>query len=240
MNPLLDKIHSRGYWKVVIRPITFEEKRVQHKSALSHILRKTSVSIKGWSFPHVDDFREFDEGPDWIGQEIEWKPILEFWRFYQSGQFVYYSRMAEDWRYSSSQCLPHEGSSRNANLDMTEMVTRFTEIFEFAARLSFSEVGDTGTHLEIALANFRDYVIDTPSHLGGVYRKLQAHAPEMTYRKDLSSAELVTDKGDLALNAALEFFQCFKWDPGLELLRDIQEGILSRDQPLLLGRFISR
>ena len=240
MNPLLEKIRSRGYWKVVIRPSTFKDKRVQDRSTLEHILRKTSVSIKGWSFPNVDDFREFDEGPDWIGQEIEWKPILEFWRFYQSGQFVYYSRMAEDWRYSSSQCLTHEGRSRNANLDMTEMVTRFTEIFEFAARLSFSEVGDTGTHLEVTLANFGDYLIRTPSAPGVPYRICQANKPEMTYRNDLSSAELVTDKGDLALKAALEFFQRFKWDPGIELLRDIQAGILSRDQPQPLGRYISR
>ena len=33
-----------------------------NKSTLGHILGKTSVSIKGWNFPHVGDSREFDTG----------------------------------------------------------------------------------------------------------------------------------------------------------------------------------
>ena len=232
MSALLEKIRSRGYWKVVIRPTTFIEKRVHEKSTLGHLLGKTSVSIKGWDFPHVDDFREFDTGSDWIGQEIEWNPILELWRFYQSGQFVHYSRIAEDWRYSSSRYLPSQASRGDVYLDVKEVVLRFTEIFEFSARLSFTEVGDTGTHLEIALANFGNYLIRTTSHPGMPYQICQAHMPETKYKTDLSSAELVTNRGELALKAALEFFRCFKWDPSTELLRDIQAGILNRNQPL--------
>ena len=237
MNALMEKIRSRGYWKVVLRPATFEEKRVQDKSTLVHILGKTSVSIKGWNFPHVDDFREFDEGPDWIGQEIETGPILELWRFYQSGQFVHYFGMVEDWTDTPNQFLLYENGHKRVVLDAESVMARFTEIFEFAARLSFTEVGDAGTHMEISAVNISNYIL--PLRLrSGLVRMLEARKPEVTFRADPSTTELVVEKRDLALKTAVQFFQCFEWNPGVELLRDIQAGILSREQ--LQGPFILR
>ena len=237
MNALLEEIRSRGYWKVIIRPTTFKEKRVQDKSALEHILRKTSVSIKGWNFPHVDDFREFDTGPDWIGQEIETESILELWRFYQSGQFVHYFGMVEDWIDSPDQYLRYENNHKIVCLSAESVVTRFTEIFEFAARLSFTEVGDTGTHLEVAAVNISNHFL--PAQLNsGLGRLLQSRVTEVTFKTDPSRTELVAEKRDLALKAAIQFFRCFEWDPSIELLRDIQAGILNREQisgPFLVG-----
>ena len=102
MSELLEKIRSRSYWKVIIRPATFVENRVPHRSALLPILEKNSVELKGWSFPHIDSFLKLDEGSDWIGQGISWDSIVELWRFYQSGQFVHYFGMPEDWSVGPS------------------------------------------------------------------------------------------------------------------------------------------
>ena len=155
MSALLEKIRSRGYWKVVVRPTTFVEKRVLDKKALDHILRTTSVSLGGWSFPHVDDFIELDSGTDWIGQ----KKTHELWRFYQSGQFVYYFGMAEDWRddITGQSPLPNNGH-RRVDLDIKDVVAQFTEVFEFAARLSFTDAGDSGTRVEVVAGNVEDHV----------------------------------------------------------------------------------
>lgn len=237
MSALLEKIRSRGYWKVVIRPITFMEKRVHEKSTLGHIVKSRSVSIKGWDFPHVDDFREFDTGADWIGHEIRWDHILEFWRFYQSGQFVHYLGMVEDWRDDSVQPCSSGESRKKIELCVDSILTRFTEVFEFASRLSFTEVGDMGTHLEIALVNINNHVLTVPDSPGYV-QLLKTNTPEFTYRADLTSIELATDERDLALKAATQLFQCFEWNPSIGLLRDIQARILSREQTV--GPFVIR
>ena len=97
MSKLLEKIRSRGHWRVIIWPSTFVENRVPHRSSLLPILQKTSVDFKGWRFPHIDSFRIPDDGSDWIGQEIDWALCFELWRFYQSGQFIFYSGMLSDW-----------------------------------------------------------------------------------------------------------------------------------------------
>ena len=240
MSALLEKIRSRGYWKVVVRPTTFVEKRVLDKKTLEHILRSTSVSLRGWSFPHVDDFIELDSGTDWIGQKIEWDTIRELWRFHQSGQFVHYFGMIEDWGDNSiGQWLPSHDGHRRVNLDIKDVVAQFTEMFEFAARLSFTEAGDSGTRIEAFAGNIEDHVLSLPSSPGEVYRIPEARKPSMTYRMDLSNGDLVTERRDLALKASMEFFRCFKWEPGIELLRDIQAGILGREKLQSLGRFIS-
>ncbi len=241
MSALLEEIRSRGYWKIVVRPTTFVEKRVLDQKTLEHILRTTSVSLRGWSFPHVDDFVELDSGKDWIGQGIAWDRIRELWRFYQSGQFVHYFGMIEDWvDNSAGQWLPSNGGRRRVSLDVKNVVAQFTEVFEFAARLSFTEAGDSGTHMEIIAGNINDHVLQLPSRPGEAYWIPQARKPSMTYITDLSNGNLVADKRDLALKASMEFFRCFNWDPRIKFLRDVQAGILDSRQEQPLGRFISQ
>lgn len=237
MSALLEKIRSRGYWKVIVRPTTYVEKRVLDKKTLEHILRATSVSLRGWNFPHVDDFTELDSGKDWIGQRIAWDRIRELWRFYQSGQFVHYFGMIEDWGDNSTgQWLP----SRRVRLDVKNAVAQFTEVFEFAARLSFTEAGDSGTHMEIVAGNIEDHVLQLPSRPGEAYWIPQARKPSMTYMTDLPNDVLVAEKRDLALKASMEFFRCFNWGPSIEFLRDMQAGVLNRSQEQPVGRFISQ
>ncbi len=78
---LLEKIKSRGHWRVVIRPGRFVEKRIQEISTLYPIIEKTSVNLRGWDFPHVDTHPNPKIDVDWVGQESEWEQFLEIWRF---------------------------------------------------------------------------------------------------------------------------------------------------------------
>ena len=240
MSALLEKIRSRGYWKVIVRPTTYVEKRVLDKKTLEHILRATSVSlIRGRDFPHVDD-SELNEGTDWIGQEIAWDRIRELWRFYQSGQFVDYFGVISDWRETSGGLRPSpNGGHRRVNLDIgiEDVAAQFTEVFEFAARLSFTEAGDSGTHIEIAAGNLNDHNLLLPCSPRR-HRIVEAHKPSMTYITDLPNGNLVADKRDLALKASIEFFQCFNWNPSIKFLRDVQADALSRNQEQPIGRFI--
>ena len=51
---VLNKIRSRGYWRVVIRPTTFQEHRVPRYADLFPIIEKNSVQLRGWDYPHID------------------------------------------------------------------------------------------------------------------------------------------------------------------------------------------
>ena len=235
MSKLLETIRERAYWKVVIRPTTFDKRKVLDKGTLTHIIRKNAVSYKGWNFPHIEDSSEVKKGPDWIGQEIDWKPILELWRFYQSGQFVHYFGAVEAWGENSS----GQWRRPRVGLDVKNAVTQFTEIFELAARLSFTDAGDAGMRIEISVGNIENCELLTLPQRNGVPILVHKSVkPSVTFISELSSAELVTDKRELALESAGEFFKCFKWNPHIELLRDIQSSILSPRQSQPVGQFL--
>ena len=229
MSEVLEKIRSRGYWKVIIRPATFIEQRVSNRRELFSILEKNSVDLKGWSFPHVDSFVDIEKGPDWIGQEISWYPMLELWRFYQSGQFVHYFGIPEDWRTGANQWLPSGDGAHRVMLDVAGIVLQLTEIYEFAARLCFTEAADNAICLEITVENIGNHCLLLPE-LGSqkVSSIPQANEPRMEYVIYLSNTEIVAEAKELSLSPALELFRRFRWDPGIDLVRELQNEVLRR------------
>ena len=229
MSELLERIRSRGYWKAIVRPTTFIERRVKHRSDLLPILEKNSVEIKGWSFPHIDPVMTLDEGLDWIGQELARDHILEFWRFYQSGQLIHYFAMPEDWGARSSPWLQSSDGISRVMLDVGDVVLRFTEIFEFAARLAFTETWNEGIHIEVSVDNIENHFLQLPG-LGStkVTGIPQAEVPAMQYARDLSIEELIAGAGELSLEPTLRMFGAFGWKPGIDVIRDLQTERLKR------------
>ena len=233
MSDLLERIRSRGYWRVVIRPGSFDEKRVSNISALYPLLQKISVQLRGWDFPHLDTHSKLHGDIDWIGQESEWCQYLEVWRFYQSGQFVGFRAMEEDWLNQlenhplfDNWPLP-KGWKPGSLLGVENVVFQYAEIFELAARLSLTEAGDEQMHLEIGLRGLTDRTLQVENRRVPL-REKKASIAEFPYKIDLSRTQLITEPRDLALKSALELFRRFGWDPGLEVLRDIQAGLLHR------------
>ena len=229
MSALLEKIRSRAYRKVIIRPATFAEKRIANRADLCPLLEDTSVSFKGWNFPHVDKFHELNRGPDWISQEISWGPIVESWRFYQSGQFVHYFGLPEDWSELTSTRVPANDGIGRVFLDVKDVVLLFAEIFEFAARLAFSAAGDDGAHLEINVDNIDNHFLKLPGLISNSVSWIpEAKRNEIGYSVDVSRVQLVTETRELALKPTQEFFQSFGWNPGIRFLRDYQDELLPR------------
>ncbi len=221
MSELLTKIKSRGYWRVVIRPTTFVEDRVPNLYVLQRILEKTSVQLKGWNFPHIDGFRELDQGPDWVGQEIVSGEIQEMWRFYQSSQLVHYFAIPEDWKAAHRQSTSDDARKAVWSY-IRDFVARFTEIFELATRLTLSEAGDDGTHLAILVGNIQDHRLHLPALSSEAGWIPVCQQPSWSCEADFSRLELVAGANELALEWAKEFFKCFTPSPGIDLLKEAQ------------------
>ncbi len=229
MNDLVKKIRSRGYWEVIIRPHTFVEKRLPVITELYPLVERRSVLLRGWDFPHIDPHVEPHIGVDWVGQESRWEQYLEVWRLYQSGQFFDLFGMAEDWRDQSSLWPPSEDWRPGATLSVPDTIFRFTEIFEFGARLQFTDAGDESVHIEVVASGLkgRELVFDVPGRVG-FFRKRKASIEKLPYQADLPRVELIANAKELALKPALELFRRFDWDPNIDLLREIQSKLLQR------------
>jgi len=222
---ILSKIRERGYWRVAIRPTSFDERHIPEFSELFRIVERNAVRLRGWDYPHIDYNSQPERGHDWMGQEFQWEDELEVWRLYQSGQFVHYFAIAEEWRDESSLRPPDQGWAWGRHMYYMCTVYSFLEIYEFAARLALSPAGGVMMHVKIELGNLkgRRLIPETIHYqFGGEYR---INLPTWKHEWEGTQTKLIADPRELAALATREFFAKFGLDLGLDILKKLQGGI---------------
>lgn len=227
-NPIFKKIRSRGYWKVVIRPNHYNKSLISNFTTLYPIIAQRAVRLRGWDFPQVEVGSEPERGLDWIAQSSEYDYYLEYWRFYQSGLFVDYSAMTDDWRDQSKFSPPSANWHPGVVLPLNDTVFRYTEIMEFAARIASTELYSTDrmVHVAIEIVGLRNRQIYFDSHRAApTFQVRQSSIDTFPFILDITRADLIANKRDYALSAAANLFQRFglQYSPGS--LKGIQEEL---------------
>lgn len=221
---LLQKIKSRGYWEIVVRPTRFVEQRVANLLALREIVRSKRVEIRGWDFPH---YGRSDPGlaQDHIEQEVDFLRHVEAWRLYQSGLFVYMGGLRADW---DEQDRPAGSYVRLVGqpgtvLGVADTIWILTEAFEFAARLSMTEAGSDRMHVAATVHGLegRSLLMEIQTrHLSP--RPALEGISELAWASDFARAQLLAESKAIALGWAREVFRRFDWDASLDILGEIQ------------------
>ncbi len=226
MDEIVDRIKLRGYWKVIIRPSDFRRDRISDFETLKHIVTQSSVSLRGWSFPHVSTKTDIQIGLDWIQQCVEFSDHVEAWRFYQSGQFVFYGSIRDDWWDQSCWRRPDENKEPGSVLSVIDVVFHFAEIFEFAARLALTEAGSETIKISVNLVGLkkRQRRLDNEWGEGFDYPRI-AHIGSFPQEISVLREELIAEARLLALKAVRELFIRFNWAPSMESLRTIQNQL---------------
>jgi hypothetical protein len=222
---VLNKIRSRGYWRVVIRPTEFQEHRVPDYADLFPIVEKNSVQFRGWDYPHIDRSRPPLRGSDWVGQEYDQEDEIEVWRIYLSGLFVHFFAIGGDWR-DYSRLWPAEPSWEwGREVYYLQTIYSFVEVFEFASRLALSPAGASHMCVEIdieGLAGRRVTTMDRDIAMFGNYR---TEASEWKYRWDGTQTDLIARPRELAALAEHDFFVRFGLNVSTETLLKLQQRI---------------
>jgi hypothetical protein len=225
MPNIVPKLKSRGYWDVTMRPVAFAPSRIPSPTALSGILQRCNVSLRGWDFPHFDE-RHKRIVNDHLEHEFQWEHYIEVLRFFQSGLFVHLSGLPEDWRDESSFWPAPQGWTPCSELGIENAVFRATEVFDFAARLSETEAGDEYMHIEIRLTGLQGRKLSVgPNRMPFVWPKVAQAQSHEIFSGARSRAELIANRRDWALQAAKSLFQQFDWDPPIAQLREVQQQI---------------
>jgi hypothetical protein len=219
------QIRSRGYWQVVIRPEPFVAERLDNIAALAALVEQCSVQRRGWNFPHLDRKTPVHIDRDWVGQEFLWQQYLEIWRFYQSGQFVFLGGMPYDWRDSSSLWPVPAGWTSGRYLDVVDTVWTITEFFEFASRLCTAIGNVDRVAVSVTVSNVKDRILSTDHPSRRMVHTYRTGLATLTSTASVPLGTLAGGASELAIDAALEIFRRFGWDPERELLRDLQSEL---------------
>nr|MDO8099997.1 hypothetical protein [Candidatus Njordarchaeota archaeon] len=226
---IIEKIKSRGYWHVVIRPLEFRKERIKSISECSSVVENCTVSLRGWPYPY---FRNTDLGfgADWAQCHVDWQQYIELWKMYQSGQFVHLFACEEDWWAESE--LESEATRKikpNSVLSFLMSLYSFTEIYEFAARLAEKKIFDDAFVLAIELRgmeNRRLISIDPSRWLWENYACAAAVLPRSL---TITVQDILGRARELALDHAIWLFERFGWrSPPRDTLREDQDRLLKR------------
>lgn len=230
MNEIQEKIKRRGYWEIIIRPTKFQEDFIESPAKCEKIIRDIQVRLRGWYYPYYRLDNPPVTGLDYIEQAIDWSYFLEFWRYYQSGMFIHFFGMIEDWQDQA-----HEGRKWNLppskTLTIISTLYIITEIYEFASRLANKNLLGRECVIYICLYDTKDrqlIMLDPRRHTWGEYKCVIEKIPrELT----LSSDQLITNSSELSMDHAIWLFQRFNW-------KNPPRGVLKEDQQKLLKGLI--
>lgn len=227
MSDLAEKIRSKGFWDVVIRPTDFEPERVPYESLLE-VIEGAAVRYRGWPVPVVDRREDPLRGEDWIGQDIAATVVdhYEAWRFFTSGQFNHLRGIGADWRPHTEAPVPPGFSSV---IEVWEILYYLTEVFELAARLTLAGAAGDSVVVDVTLSGLADRGL-----VVGQHSRAEFIQPYRTRRNELfrtvtvARDQLIGQAHGEAVKMARWFFVRFGWSPPVEQLADHQRELTDR------------
>lgn len=217
MNTLAAKIKSQGYWRIRIRPAEYVPNRIANISELHPLVRRSSVDIRGWDFPHTDVNLSVHQS--YVTQENDWEHFIELWRLYQSGQFAYLGALVTDW---PSHFLRFPAGGRVVWVE--DAIAKYVEVLEFAARLCASPAGSNRMWIEIGVHGLRDRHLTTTSSMAMFLRGRTAAYSDDKFilQGEFSREQLLAETEQIALRWSQDLFRRFNWNPEHEVLEEIR------------------
>ncbi|MFA6583630.1 MAG: hypothetical protein WCS77_04965 [Elusimicrobiaceae bacterium] len=229
------------HWRVVIRPDLYKPERIKTLGACMNIIENTAVKLRGWHYPYVSAKpSELGHGKDCVASWTAERKHLEYWRFYQSGQFLHLFAIREIFEPRWQDVLKEHvqkkmGWDRNINwsdvrgyISIENFIYRMTEIFEFAARLATQEIYKGSLYVCVELKGVENFVLssDSRSEWHGYYASVE---DSLGFSWKLECREIISDSPRHAIRACMWFFERFGWlSPPPEVLKREQEIFLSR------------
>ena len=230
------------HWRVNFRPQEYIEEAIPSLAECFRIIEKNRVRLRGWDYPHLSNREnERGQGKNWVASWVDFRGHYEYWRFYQSGQFLHLFAVRESteagWREKlEAETASHLNYMRDIDwskvpgfVSMRNFIFSTTEIVEFAARLCQADVYRGQFHLSIALNEIKGFVLTTDwDRMWDRYCAAGEDSLGKTWSID--SGALIADSVKQTLDVTVWFFERFGWlNPSMDVLRrDIEDYLRGR------------
>lgn len=222
---LLEKIKSRGYWHVLIRPLVFREERISNLSEIISLIEKNEVRFRGWNFPHMRR-EELVRGVDHIGMNISFMDINESWRFFQSGQFAWFRGFSEDWYDGRDGIRSTFDGEPGAFLSILSTLFQLSEIYEFVSRLAQDNIFDEQLHLTIKLVGTKNrQLFFWPSSGRWLRAKYTCTVESLPRENTYQVLDFIGRSRDYSYQHFLWLMERFGFEPSPDVFKDDQEKL---------------
>jgi hypothetical protein len=230
-------IKAAPHWRINSRVEEYKGDRIPTLPDCLDVIRKTKVRLRGWDYPHLSVHREFlGYGSDFIASGTDFDRHREYWRLYQSGQFIHLFGIWEadqsEWSDRLRAMVIRRGDHLTQDdvpgvMSIINFIWTITEIYEFMSRLSQHEVYNGLVWVSIELNNIAGFflTLDDPRRTWFTnYRILENH---LTREHSIQSEDLIARGPEHAFQTIRWFFERFGWF-------EMNEEMIRQDQLRLL------
>lgn len=228
MTTILDKLSERGYWRVELRPVQYQERRVSSLKVLRSAVETSGVELRRWGFPHIDRNWPLPESQVSVGQETNRGVHVEVWKAFLSGQFVYRGGIWTDWLDQDLFGRARTDWVPGQFLPIVSTLWSLSEFFEFAARYAQTPCGADYLHIELTLNGLEGRYLKGDHDRRHWFEDFgPARLKAFSFTRALSRTELISTSSQLALETATELYGLFGWHTGPDFLAPLQEELLT-------------
>lgn len=227
----LQKIKSRMYWRINIQPNSIDN--LSLKEAFKKV-EEASINLRGWDYPHIHKRNNNAEGGNnncgtFFQSWCDWHNHIEFWRMYQSSQYLHYLSLREAWREVSRNNAYQKDYYPEKYISVTGSLWTITEIMKFCFSLHKLGLYKNGCNIFISLINCSDseLFINDPNKLGFSTPKTNS-AETLELEKMLSASQIQVYDNKIALDLTQQLFEKFGWEGNRPQMEADQKKLLDR------------
>ncbi|MGR0329634.1 hypothetical protein ACUU9X_16630 [Bacillus cereus] len=224
---ILEKIKSKAYWRIIIRPMEYNKYSIESLSQIREVIQENQVKLSGWNYPHTNQ-STLNNGHNFVESSTDFSTHIEYWKFFQSGQFAHLISMGEDWLEQHISLVgPTTNPTDFKGLEILNALYLATEIVEFATRLALKGIYNGKIKIQVTLFDTIERKLFFTENSRTLFGDYICQIPEINWEKDLNRDELIGGGPDIALQLVRFIFERFNWSPPLNTLKEEQTKFLN-------------
>lgn len=239
-DPIPDQIKQGPHWRLLLRPAKYAPTK-RRLPELVTVVESCNVTLRGWTFPFITKGgvrNNTIRGNDFVGDWVDFRDHLEYWRYYASKQFVFLETVREarekGWQRKLSESARYHGERVNPNYHWADVpgffsllntIYTFSELARFAGNLIECGEYTSSFSCRIEVHNVAGFVL-TPEMDRRWERIAECHSDSLANDWHFEATDF--DTVEAAVSFAAWFFERCGWDdPNEDVIRSDVRRFLS-------------
>jgi len=230
VDGVLKKIKTYGYWEIRFQPINSE--RIEQLSECLTLVEAAQIRLN-WYFPFIPRYGKDEESilpaADHYEVYSDYGSRKEYWRMYQSAQFILFKALPEDW-YAEDKHFASLASHYPVGAVLTlhtSLIHPITDAFAFAGRLGEKGLYKEGIKISLTLHGTKGRRLDLGDSSSPFMRNKITAATKLALEKEFSIDQVISDHLSISNQFIMKILASFDYNPLPTTILDKQKLYIS-------------
>lgn len=217
MNKILEEIKKEPYWQFRFYPNRIDDSGkdvIKSLKELKNLIETSQVRLRGWYFPHIKH-EKFKPKDNYFEIGTIYNETKEFWRFYQSGQFIMFASVHEDALVKQKRMPywpPFGSDNPKGHIEFLISIYLITEFYLFTKRILGKVPQIRELNIELSINNIEGYELFSGEFKRELFNSYisSSHIIKVPL-KTFDRETLIGSYSKIALDDVKYIFERFNW-----------------------------